>query len=83
MSFVRWLDTQAHRDHAVGDLALNRLWDADAPPANTVRDVRRRMRAVSALRRFFLALDLAAAEYRAEVPSNVIPFPRARTTRSR
>jgi len=78
ISFVHWLDMQAHREDAVGELAVNKLWDIEAPPATTVRDLRKRMRAVRALRRFFLALDQAAQEYRAQVPSNVISFPRAR-----
>jgi hypothetical protein len=76
ISFVRWLAMQVHREDAVGELAVNRLWDTDAPPAVTVRDVRKRMRAAKAHRRFFLTLDQAAREYRSTVPSNVIPFPR-------
>jgi hypothetical protein len=40
ISFVRWLVLQAHRDDADGELAINRLWGADAPPATTIRDVR-------------------------------------------
>jgi hypothetical protein len=83
ISFVRWLDMQAHRDDAIGELAVNRLWDTDAPPVVCVRDVRRRMRAVHACRRFFVALAQAAEEYRAKVPSNVFPFPRTKPMLSR
>ena len=35
-----------------------------------------RAQSVRALRRFYVYLDQAAREYRAQVPSNVIPFPR-------
>ena len=76
LSFVQWLDRQASRGDAVGELAANRLWDADAPEAITVANVRRRMRAVRASRAFHVALAQAAAEYRVSVPSNVVPFTR-------
>jgi hypothetical protein len=83
ISFTPWLAAQQHRDDLIGDLAVNVVADFDAPPAVTVRDVRKRMRSVRALRRFFLALDQAAQEYRAIVPTNVVPFPRARAMLSR
>lgn len=79
LSFVQWLDRQTHRDDAVGELAICRLYDDGCASAVTASDVAKRMRKVRARKAYWRALDQAAQEYRQQVPSNVIPFiPRPR-----
>ncbi len=77
-SFVHWLGSQTHRDDAIGDLVLNRLWGRRRPAGC---DSPRRARPNAGSPRLPTVLartDQTAAECRAKVPTNVIPVPRAK-----
>jgi len=67
-SFGEWLGTQTHREGPVGLLAVSVMLDSeDAPTVETEADLRRRLRAVRATKRWWYALGMAAAEYQAMV----------------